>query len=657
MKSIRKKITVCLMATVVTALVLVGTVSITLNYKNTVSTVDRMLSETAVLAAARISQELTAYKNVAMDTGYVPQLSDSTVPVEEKRAIMDERIRMHGFQRGNIVGANGISIFDGNDYSSREYVQQAMKGNVYVSEPLVSKVTGELSIMVAAPIYAGGSQNGRIAGVVYFVPPETFLNDIVSSIQVSENCRAYMINKSGDTIADTTLETITTQNIEREAQADASLSKLAAIHAEMRQGKSGFDDYNTPEGPRYTAYAPVAGTDGWSVAITAMKKDYLTDSYVGMFPFVLFVIGASLASIIVAVKLSNNISIPMRACAERMKLLVEGDLSSPVPQATGRDETAELTRSTAEMIQGLNAIINDIAHVLTEIANQNLDVRSANREAYIGDFQSILTSMRTLKRKLSGTMRQINSSAGEVSSASGQVSSGAQSLSGGSMEQASSVEELAATIADISNSAKQTAAAAKGAGEFVGQADAQLSTSVSYVKDLNAAMEKILRSSEEISKIIAAIENIAFQTNILALNAAVEAARAGAAGKGFAVVADEVRNLASKSDEAAKSTKDLIEGSIAAVTEGSQVVEKVTASLEQTSVYAGSVVTQMNIVVSAVENQTLAISQVTDGIDQISSVVQTNSATAQESAAASEELSAEAESLKRLVEQFILATD
>ena len=657
MKSIRKKITVCLMATVVTALVLVGTVSITLNYKNTVSTVDRMLSETAVLAAARISQELTAYKNVAMDTGYVPQLSDSTVPVEEKRAIMDERIRMHGFQRGNIVGANGIIIFDGNDYSSREYVQQAMKGNVYVSEPLVSKVTGELSIMVAAPIYAGGSQNGRIAGVVYFVPPETFLNDIVSSIQVSENCRAYMINKSGDTIADTTLETITTQNIEREAQADASLSKLAAIHAEMRQGKSGFDDYNTPEGPRYTAYAPVAGTDGWSVAITAMKKDYLTDTYVGMFLNVLVVIGASLASIIVAVKLSNNISIPMRACAERMKLLVEGDLSSPVPQATGRDETAELTRSTAEMIQGLNAIINDIAHVLTEIANQNLDVRSANREAYIGDFQSILTSMRTLKRKLSGTMRQINSSAGEVSSASGQVSSGAQSLSGGSMEQASSVEELAATIADISNSAKQTAAAAKGAGEFVGQADAQLSTSVSYVKDLNAAMEKILRSSEEISKIIAAIENIAFQTNILALNAAVEAARAGAAGKGFAVVADEVRNLASKSDEAAKSTKDLIESSIAAVTEGSQVVEKVTASLEQTSVYAGSVVTQMNIVVSAVENQTLAISQVTDGIDQISSVVQTNSATAQESAAASEELSAEAESLKRLVEQFILATD
>ena len=192
-------------------------------------------------------------------------------------------------------------------------------------------------------------------------------------------------------------------------------------------------------------------------------------------------------------------------------------------------------------------------------------------------------------------------------------------------------------------------------GEFVGQAGAQLGVSVNYVNDLNSAMEKILRSSEEISKIIAAIENIAFQTNILALNAAVEAARAGAAGKGFAVVADEVRNLAAKSDEAAKSTKDLIEGSIAAVTEGSRVVERVTASLEQTSVYAGHVTTQMDIVVSAVENQTTAITQVTEGIEQISSVVQTTSATAEESAAASEELSAEADSLKQLVDQFVLS--
>jgi len=655
MTSIRKKITVCLMATVVIALLLVGATSITLNYRSTIATVDQMMSQTAVLAAERVEQELTAYKNVAMDTGCIPQLSDGMVSVEVKRSIIDERVSMHGFQRGNIVGLNGRSIFDGNDYSDREYVQQAMGGAVYVSEPLVSKVTGELSIIVAAPIYAGGSRGNSIVGVVYFVPPETFLNDIVSSIKVSEHSRAYMINKSGDTIADNTLDTITTQNIEREAQSDASLKELAAIHEQMRQGENGFGGFKSSEGPYYAAYAPVSGTDGWSIAVMAMKKDYLKDTYAGMLVDVLVVVASGLASIVVALKLSSHISNPMRACCQRMKQLVEGDLKSPVPQASGQDETAELTRATADMVSGLNSIIEDIGYLLTEMAGKNFDVRSAHRDAYVGEFQSILQSMRHLKTELSGTVLQIDAAAGQVSSASNQVSTGAQRLSEGSMEQASAVEELAATINDIAASAKETAAASDQASQFVEQAGAQLGISVGYVKDLNAAMERISTSSEEISKIIAAIENIAFQTNILALNAAVEAARAGTAGKGFAVVADEVRNLASKSDEAAKATKELIEGSIAAVTEGGQVVSKVTESLERTSSIAGNVTTQMNIVVRAVESQTTAIAQVTEGVDQISSVVQTNSATAQESAAASEELSAEAAGLKQLVDQFTLA--
>ncbi len=654
MNSIRKKITISLMATVLVALLAVGLTSIALNYRSTIATVDQMMSETAVLASERIQQELTAYKNVAMDTGCISQLSDSTVSFEEKRAIIDERVGMHGFQRGNVIAANGRSIFDGNDYSDREYVQQAMKGNVYVSEPLVSKITGELSIMVAAPIYANGDRNGQITGVVYFVPPETFLNDIVSSIKVSEHSRAYMINKQGDTIADITLETITTQNVEREAQSDSSLKKLAAIHGEMRQGKVGFGRFDDTDGPRFTAYAPVDGTDGWSVAVTALEIDYLADTYMGMIINVAVMVATQLASIFVAMKLSSNISVPMRACAERMKLLVQGDLDSPVPQVAGEDETAELARSTRELVLGLKAIIQDIGYLLTEMANKNFDVKSHHREAYVGGFQGILQSMRTLKAELSGTMLQINSAAGQVSSASDQVSTGAQTLSQGSVQQASAVQELAATINDISDSAKKTAAASEEAGRYVGQAGAQLGISVGHVKELNTAMEKISNSSQEISKIISAIENIAFQTNILALNAAVEAARAGSAGKGFAVVADEVRNLASKSDEAAKATKELIEGSIEAVSEGSQAVNKVTEALERTNESAGHVTVQMDIVVKAVEDQTAAIAQVTEGVDQISAVVQTNSATAQESAAASEELSAEAASLKQLVELFTL---
>lgn len=302
MNSIRKKITVCLIATVFIALLAVGLSSIALNYRSTLTTVEQMMSQTAVLAGERIEQELSAYRNVAMDTGCIPQLSDKDVSVEEKRAIIDERVRMHGFQRGNVVDADGISIFDGNDYSDREYVKQAMGGNIYVSEPLVSKVTGELSIMVAAPLYAGGRQGGEIVGVIYFVPPETFLNQIVSSIQVSETSHAYMLNKSGDTIADTTLDTITTQNIQREAQSDSSLKELAAIHQAMIQGGAGFGSFQAADGPRFAAYAPVGGTDGWSVAVTAMKKDYLADTYFGIFINLGVMLLSTLASVAVALK-------------------------------------------------------------------------------------------------------------------------------------------------------------------------------------------------------------------------------------------------------------------------------------------------------------------------------------------------------------------
>ncbi len=653
MKSIREKITVSLMATVLIALLVVGGLGITLNYRSTLTTVETMMRETAVLAAERIEQELIAYKNVAIDAGNIQQLSDPTVGVEEKRAIVDSRAAEHGFQRGNVIGMDGRSVFDGNDYSDREYVRQAMQGNVYVSEPLVSKITGELSIMVAAPLYS----NGKIAGVVYFVPPETFLNDIVSSIKLGESSHAYMINRSGATIADTTLETITTQNIEQEAQSDSSLKEQAAIHSKMRQGENGFGSYRSTDGARFAAYAPVNGTDGWSVAVTALKTDYLSDTYFGMIINVAVIILSLIFSIVVALQLSRTISEPMQICAARMKQLVQGDLKSPVPENSGRDETADLTRSTKELVDCLNIIINDVNYLLTQMAQQNFDVQSSYRSTYVGDFENILLSMRNLKIEMSNTMRQIESSAGQVSAASGQVSAGAQVLSQGSMTQASSVEELAATITEISESAQKTAAAAEEAGQYVGRAGAQLGTSVEYVRGLNEAMNKISESSRQISKIISTIENIAFNTNILALNAAVEAARAGTAGKGFAVVADEVRNLASKSDEAAKATKDLIEESITAVSEGSEAVTNVTQSLELTNELAGHVTAQMNIVVEAVAKQTTALAQVTEGVDQISGVVQTNSATAQESAATSEELSAEADSLKQLVDQFTLAKE
>lgn len=655
MKSIRTKINLCLILTVLIGLVASGVSSIMLNYNNTMSTVEQMMSQTAVLAAGRAQQELQAYKNVVMEVGCIPQLSNPKVSVKEKQQIIDERVSMHDFQRGNVIGADGISIFDGKDYSDREYVRQAMKGNVFVSEPLISKVTGELSIMVAAPLYSEGNYGKSIVGVVYFVPHETFLNDIVTAIQIGENSRAYMINKSGDTIADIVLDTITVQNIEEEAKKDSSQKELAAIHAQMRQGKNGFGSY-TAKDKMFAAYAPVGDTDGWSIAVTAPQINYLASTRDAMVINIAVIVVSILLSVIVALALAVNIGKPMKACVNRMKLLVEGDLDTPMPKVSNKDETGVLVKSTEALVEGLRIVINDISFLLNEMANQNLDVHTEHEDVYVGSFRDILLSMRNMRVELSGAMRQVNQSAEGVANASSQLSSSAQTLSQGTTEQASSVQELAARIGMISEEVKNTASGALDVRSQTHETGEKVFLCNQKMQNLVVAMDKIRTSSEEIEKILKTIDDIAFQTNILALNAAVEAERAGSAGKGFAVVAEEVRDLAGKSAQAAKNTSELIANSTDAVHTGTEIAQNTADVLLGVVNSIQSVVDAIDQIAVVSNEQSESVEQVSEGINQISVVVQTNSATAEEGAAASEQLSAEAACLKDLVNQFNLAS-
>ncbi len=357
------------------------------------------------------------------------------------------------------------------------------------------------------------------------------------------------------------------------------------------------------------------------------------------------------------VYMKKRVSYPLGQITRIAGRLEQGDLGLANNEEvrvdiSSNDEIGTLAEMFEDTIRTLRSYIGEISSVLEAMARGNM-TQSATQD-YLGDFQSIKKSLDGIQSALNHTMGQISTSAEQVSSGAEQVSSSSQALAQGATEQASSIEEISATMAEISQNAKQTAEAAEKAGEYVNEAGSHLGVSIGFVDELNVAMKNISDSSKKIGTIIATIEDIAFQINILALNAAVEAARAGSAGKGFAVVADEVGNLASKSDKAAKATKELIESSIIAVTEGGNIVNKVTEALDQTSQSAGHVTDQMSIVVDAVENQTSALSQVTDGIDQISSVVQTNSATSEQCAAASEELSSQASLLKNLMRSFKL---
>ena len=357
-----------------------------------------------------------------------------------------------------------------------------------------------------------------------------------------------------------------------------------------------------------------------------------------------------------AFKLVKGIMEPTEEVRKALMGFSEGKLDIPVDYES-KNELGDMCNALRSSQDTLSAVIEDICYLLGEMANGNFDVRSRATDKYVGALGAVLESIRKINNNLSDTLAQIDLSAEQVSSGSEQVSTGAQALAQGATEQASAVEELSATINEIANGAKKNAENGETAMRQSQESGNLVLESAKYMEEMVTAMGSISQSSQEIGRIISTIENIAFQTNILALNAAVEAARAGSAGKGFAVVADEVRNLATKSDQAAKATKELIDHSIESVQGGNEIVKKVSEALSKTVEASNLAMSSLKEITKAVEAEAESISQVTEGIDQISSVVQTNSATSEESAAASEELSSQASLMKELMAKFKLRVD
>ena len=348
---------------------------------------------------------------------------------------------------------------------------------------------------------------------------------------------------------------------------------------------------------------------------------------------------------------------PIREIETAMKQVAKGDFKQVNLTYESKDELGELSDSVRGTINKLDIITDDLAYLCGEMGDGNFTIKSKHIPEYTGDYFEILKGLRYIRDTLSDTLVNIDSASTEVLAGSQQVSDGSQSLAQGATEQASAVEELLASMTEMQGQVKDNADHAANASRMASEAGDGITESNRIMGELMEAMDNINSTSNEISKVIKSIDDIAFQTNILALNAAVEAARAGAAGKGFAVVADEVRSLAAKSAESVKTTTVLIQNTLDAIAQGSKLATTTSDALAGVVQKAEAVNERVLEIARASDEQLSAVNQMTIGIEQISAVIQSTSATAEESAAASEELSGQANMLKTMISKFRLNDD
>lgn len=653
--TIRERLQKAIRKLVLLAIVPLVILTVVLNLSSTLNKLEDDMLVIAEILADRIGQELKVTETIVSELGCSYQLYFSVFTSEQKQEYINERVQAYGMVRGKLIGADGICAYDGTDYSEREYFKRSMQGEVVVSDPVISKTDGKLSVIISAPVYKNGDRNGEIIGVVFVVPDPEFLNDIAASISISQNSECYLLGATGITIAhcDSAVAQEQRNNTEL-SQTDSSLRGIAKVEQKMLAGETGYSTYFRNGVYMVQTYAPIDGTNGWSVAVDAPLVDFLGSVVACIIIGVVVGILAVAYSIYRAKQIGQRIGEPVAECTNRLKLLAEGDLHTPAPVIQTGDELQILAEATDSLSENLKKVIGDTDYLLGEMSEGNFAIGSGCKEAYVGDFQGLLESIRKLNHKLSETLGEIKTAVNQVSMGAGQMADAAQGLAEGATDQAGSVEELQATITNVTEIVEKNAKALGASYDKAMEYQQQAKASGEEMKGLTEAMQRINDTSKQIGDIIAEIEDIASQTNLLSLNAAIEAARAGEAGRGFAVVADQIRKLADDSAQSAVHTRELIGTSLQEIEHGNQITDRTAEALQKVVEGIEDLANETKKAMEESHAQAEAMMQIEQGIEQISTVVQNNSATAEETSATSEELSAQATNMNELTDAFQL---
>lgn len=612
---LRTKIQLIFGGTAILLMSLMGSVAYNLSYQTQMQMVQTDVNRASALASENLSNQLQNYMNVTSIAGTDSIIRDSSASISDKEACIDRYVQTYGFTSGNLLDPNAVSLFDGTDFSDRDYVQRALTGEVCVSDITLSRYTGTYGVSIAAPVQ---SASGDITGVIYFRIDNDFMTSIIENLKISRNSSACIVDANNQIIAHEDPELIMTE-------AAASNDGICAS-------------------------VPVNNTNGWTLVITAPESDFTGAMTTMIRQFVIWDIITVIAALIIAMLFANSMSKSVLTVKNAMLSISQGDLSCSLTKTKRKDELGVLQNTAASLVEMLQHIIGEANQILGSIAH--FDLTTGEMNSYPGAFNGLADSVNAIRQMLTRMIIDIQSSSANVKSGSSQLAEATQLLSEGTVSQTSSIEKLVMDMNNVVDSINQNSENGNLINERLNTLDTKIQDSSQQMEHLLRIVDQIEEMSSDIQKIVGTIDSIAFQTNILALNASVEAARAGENGRGFAVVAEEVSSLASRSSDASKKTGELIEKCITGIAQAKESADVTASALESIVTDSAEIARSFDSISEATREEARKANSIRMEINNISDVVQSNSSTAQETAASTEALSQQAQTLEAMTSRF-----
>ena len=310
----------------------------------------------------------------------------------------------------------------------------------------------------------------------------------------------------------------------------------------------------------------------------------------------------------------------------------------------------EAKERSERLIGEQSQVVSALNQAMGELSEGNLKVRI--NERFPNEYEPLRLDFNEAVSTLDAAIGETLESADKIRQDVDAVSEKNDAFATRTTQQFATIEATSSAISQLSASVASAADRAESAKSVVIEAHDRASSSEQIVSDTVDAMGSIEQSSEQISRIIGVIDEIAFQTNLLALNAGVEAARAGDAGRGFAVVASEVRELAQRSSNAASEISNLITASRAHVQNGVSLVGKTGEALTEIAGTFRSATDQVSAIAVSTKEQATGISEINKAMSEFEKATQQNALMLEQAVKASQELRWQADELEKATSSF-----